>query len=111
MESLNIGCTPIEEPCAQVGQDDYARQAKLGCKALIGMFERLYPCPEGAQAYLYTKSNSHDFGTYYEVEVKFDEEDPAACDWAYLLEAILPERWDAQALDFLAQNGYRHFAD
>lgn len=110
METLNIGCTPIDEPCAQVGQEDYARQAKLGCRALMAQLERAYPCPEGANAWLFIKANPHDFGTYYEVEVKFDEEDSAACDWAYLIEASLPERWDAEAIKSLREQGYRHLS-
>jgi hypothetical protein len=110
MESLNIGCTPVDEPCAQVGQEDYAAQARMGCKALMGQLLRAFPCPEDAQAWMYVKANPHDFGTYYELEVKFDPECAVSSDWAYLLEASLPERWDAEACRVLEASGYRHLS-
>ena len=105
MDYLEIGCTPHDEPCAQVGQPDYAPQARVQCRALINQLERSFPCPCPDKAWLYVKSNPHDFGTYYEVAVKFDENDQQACDWAYLIEASLPERWDTEALKELAANG------
>lgn len=111
MDYLMIGATPCDEPCAQVGQEDYGQQSRLECKALIAQLERAYPYagPEGT-AWLYTKANPHDFGTYYEVAVKYDEECKQACDWAYLLEESLPERWDEQAREWLLANGYRHLS-
>ena len=110
MESLNIGCTPVDEPCAQVGQEDYAKQARMGCRALMAQLERAYPCPADANACLYIKSNAHDFGTYCEVEVEFDPECPISNDWAYLLEASLPEQWDEAAVKHLREQGYRHLS-
>lgn len=107
METLTIGCSPVDEPCAQVGQENYSRQARIECRAPINQLERTFPYtgPDGT-AWLFIKSNPHDFGTYYEVEVKFDPECEEACDWAYLLEASLPERWDSEALAELAANGF-----
>lgn len=106
METLTIGSVPYAEPCAQVGSEDYARRARAQCKAFIAQLERSFPCPCPDKAWLFIKSNPHDFGTYYEVEVKFDPECEEACDWAYLLEASLPERWDPEALAELAANGF-----
>lgn len=106
METLTIGSVPCDESCAQVGQENYAKQARIECRALINQLERTFPYtgPDGT-AWLFIKSNPHDFGTYYEVEVKYDTECEAACDWAFLLEASLPERWDEQALQELATHG------
>lgn len=101
METLTIGSVPYAEPCAQVGSEDYARRARAQCKAFIAQLERSFPCPCPDKAWLFIKSNPHDFGTYYEVEVKFDQRDAQAEDWAYMLEAGAPEYWDAQAREEL----------
>lgn len=81
---LEIGSTPADEDCAQVGQPDYAEKARAECKRFIEQIERHYPSPE--LGYLKIKSNRHDFGTYYEVVAVYDNEDEASTQWAYAIE-------------------------
>lgn len=97
METLEIGATPYEEDCYQVGTDNYAEKARIQCGAFIAQLKRLFgEPPEGAR--LYVKSNPHDFGSYYEVAVKFDENNEAAVTWAYNVEGNCPPKWDTEAL-------------
>ena len=61
------------------------------------MLERLYPVPAGCQATLVIKPFPHDFGSYREVCVRYDDTDPAAADYALALESDTPAEWDAIA--------------
>lgn len=106
MDILEIGCSPASEPCVSVGQEDYPKQARIQCMALRNQLLRSFPTPAGVTAWLSTKGNAHDFGTYYEVAVHYDDESEAATDYAFLLEASLPEFWDAEAVKELREQGY-----
>lgn len=101
MLKMTIGSVPFGEPCAQVGQPDYAERAKLECVALMRQIARTHPPPPGGA--LVVEGHPHDFGTYYEVSVRFE---PEAQDWAFLVEANTPEFWDADSLRHLGDQGY-----
>jgi hypothetical protein len=89
---LEIGPTPCDEPCAQVGQEDYHERARPECVRFIKAIRAVVGVePEGAA--LVVKSNPHDFGSYLEVAVRFDEDDEAACNYAYKVEAEAPATW------------------
>ena len=91
-EYLEIGATPCEEDCAQVGSDDYHVRARGECRRFIEAIRQVCGAePEGAA--LVIKSNPHDFGSYLEVAVRFDDEDEAACAYAYKVEAEAPSTW------------------
>jgi hypothetical protein len=85
MNYLNIGSAPYDEPCAQVGDPDYNQKARAECKRFIEQIGRHYPEP--ANGYLAIKGFSHDFGQYFEVVARFDEDDEAAANWAYAIES------------------------
>lgn len=108
-EQIQLGVVPIDEPCAQVGTPDYASRARLECAVFKDQILRTYPLPIAAagRAGLRFTANPHDFGTYYELAVEFDPECPAAVDWAFLIDAGMPERWDAESLAVLCDAGYR----
>ncbi len=93
-DSLTIGSCPTSEPCVQVGRDNnYGRAQREECRAFIEALRRLYgEEPEGAR--LRVASHPHDFGTYYEVECKFDPDVKLAVEYAFKLEAESPETWD-----------------
>ena len=102
---MDLGSAPCDEPCAQVGEDDYTAKAKDECRRYIDLLVAIHgEPPTGAR--LRMKGNPHDFGTYYSVVVDFDDEDDTASDYAYLLEGNLPATWyDGQntcaAIEFL----------
>ncbi len=89
---LTLGPTPHDEDCAQVGQPDYREKAIPECKRYIRLLrEKFGDEPEGAS--LNVKSFPHDFGTYFEVIVWFDQAHPLSIDYAFRLEANGPATW------------------
>jgi hypothetical protein len=98
---MELAPTPIEEPCEQLGPKYRPERARAECKAFIAQLKRVFGEPP-VGASLFVKSNPHDFGTYLEVAVRFDDEDPAAVDYAFKLEGNLPEAWEDEARAELA---------
>ena len=88
MEYLNIGSTPNEEDCAQVGSTYYYyyyyERARKECRAYMEQIRKHYPEPDNG--YLKVKGFLHDFGTYYEVVAYYDPEDSTASRWAFDIE-------------------------
>ena len=95
-ETLEIGSSPCNEECAQVGQDGYSLRAAKECQAFKNQLIRVFgEPPEGAR--LKIKGSSHDFGTYYEVAVSFNVENEIAAEYAFKLEGEGPTEWDQEA--------------
>lgn len=94
IDSLYIGETPHDEECVPT-QDKlgYTKAQKEQCKAFIaGLRNILGQEPEGAK--LFVKSNSHDFGNYYSVECKFDDNFPKSIEYAYNCESFEASTWE-----------------
>lgn len=93
-EYMEIGPTPANEECLQLGADNYTSDgARAECHRFIRTIKvKLGEPPEGAS--LVVRSNRHDFGTYYEVAVKYDEAKEAAIDYAFKVESEAPTEWD-----------------
>ena len=99
-ESFSLGPTPCGESCEQLGPDYNPVKARQECRAFIAQLIRLHGEPPfGAR--LRGSSNPHDFGSYLEVEVVFDDDEPDAAAYAYKLEAKTPEGWDHAAIEEL----------
>ena len=97
---LTIASAPVDEPCAQVGSDNYDQQSRKECRVFKNQLRRLFgPEPEGAV--LKIKSFPHDFGSYREVVCEFDDNYPESVEYAFKLEAETPENWDEQAKEEL----------
>lgn len=105
---IHLGCTPTDEPCAQVGSEGYENLARLECCVLREQILRTFPLPLEAagRAGLRVASNPHDFGTYLDLVVEFDPQCQAAVDWAFLLDMGMPQFWDNEALATLCDAGY-----
>lgn len=106
MDELYLGPTPTDEECAQVGTDDYQDRARKECRAYRNQLLRMFGQPkEGCKFWI--KANPHEFGTYYEVVIQFDERSEEAIDFALNVEGNLPYRWDKEAIEELnAVNGH-----
>jgi hypothetical protein len=90
---LNIGSTPCNEDCAQVGAHDYTERAVPECRRFIEVIRaKLGPEPEGAR--LAVKAFPHDFGTYHEVICYFEDSNPVAVEYAFKCESEAPATWD-----------------
>ena len=104
-ETLDIGPTPSGEDCVQVGSDQYRELNPMEIKAFANQCTRMFPnIPPGAR-YVRT-SNPHDFGTYHELGIKYQEDDEAAMSYAFNVENNAPEYWDDQAKSELSPQGY-----
>jgi hypothetical protein len=101
-DHISLGATPGDETCAQVGSPDYAARARAEGRAYVNQLVRKFgPPPEGAS--LRQKGFPHDYGTYYEVVVSFDDALPEAVAYAFKVEGDLPGHWDRAAKDELLQ--------
>ena len=96
-DEMVIGSSPINEDCAQVGSPDYFEKAQKECKAFLKQLVRVFGEPP-EKAKLKVKGFSHDFGTYYEVVVDYNDEVEKEVDYAFLLEGEMLENWDKIAL-------------
>jgi hypothetical protein len=92
---IDIGSTPANEECAQVGSDNYYEKARKECATFIGQIRREFG-PEPGSARLGIKGNPHDFGTYYEVVCYYDDNDETGMDYAFKCESSAPD-WDAES--------------
>ena len=104
---LDLSPTPVNEPCAMVeSTGEYLPRMRAECKAFAHQLERAFPQAIEAGCSFRVKSNPHEFGSYLEVQVRFDDEDEAQTEWAFMIENDLPEAWDDQARAELAEAGY-----
>lgn len=91
--TLEIGPTPAEEPCAQVGEPMYEERAVPECERFIKLLRKTFGRePEGA--HLRVKGNNHDYGQYFECVVVYDDEKPEAVEYAFKVESEAPVKWD-----------------
>jgi hypothetical protein len=104
---LDLSPTPVGEPCALVEPTgDYLQRMKAECRAFAHQLERTFPQAIEAGCSFRIKSNPHDFGSYLEVQVRFDDDDEHQTHWAFMIENELPETWDDQARAELAAADY-----
>jgi hypothetical protein len=99
---LNIGSSPPDEDCAQMGSPGYHEKAREECTRYIELLRQV--CgkePRGAR--LAVKGFQHDAGpmgmdidTYHEVVCHYDDDIPVSVDYAYHLESHGPQSWDGR---------------
>lgn len=87
-EYLEIGPAPADEPCVQVGEDDYMSRSRAESRKFAALIERAYP---GACAVV--RANRHDYGTYYEVNVAYDDDDEDQTYQAFHIADTVPATW------------------
>lgn len=96
-ELMNISCVPAEEECQGVGTPTYDPvMARKECEAFRNQLRRMFGEPPGS-ARLVIKSFPHDFGSYSEVCVSYDDQSEEETDYAFKLEAEMPGKWDDEA--------------
>lgn len=93
-----LGPCPSDEQAAQSCDDNFHEANKAECRAFITAIKRV--CgepPEGAV--LKIKSSSHDFGSYREVVVEFDDNDQAAAEYAMKCDKDAPTEWSQAGME------------
>lgn len=103
---MDLELTPYDEDCAQVGDDNYQKLARLEYSAMYGQLLRMFGTPLNSTR-ITCASNQHDFGTYYSLRVLFDTSDPISMEYAYKVEGDWPAKWDAMAIEELKHNNYK----
>jgi hypothetical protein len=93
IDFLYIAGNPADEPCVSVTPDAlYGDAMKMECKLFMEAIRRkLGPEPAGCQ--LRMKRESHDFGDYYEVICRYDDQNDEAIAYAYKAESESPATW------------------
>jgi hypothetical protein len=95
LETLEIGCSPHDEPCVQVISDvPYIEEMREECRRFKLFLLKLFGEPPG-DAYLKIVTYPHDFGSYCEVAVRYNPESEKESQYAYFLEANVPDKWDS----------------
>lgn len=105
---ITIGPTPLAEPCSQMGKSYYKEFSIMEIKAFINQCKRTVS-KEFNMNYLpkiSSKTFTHDFGSYQEVVVYYDNNNEKQVEQAYWLEAHTDEFWDDEALQELRSYNY-----
>jgi hypothetical protein len=103
---LDLSPVPIDEPCAQVGPDDYMPRMRAECRAFVNQLGRAFPDALAAGVGFRIKSSPYDAGTYLSVEACFNDDDESQTEWAYTIECELPRFWDDEARAELTAKGF-----
>ena len=97
-EYIELGPTPSGEDCEQLGPNYNPRRAAIECSVFVNQLSRVFP-----DNVFGVKRFRHDFGTYMEVVVYYDDSVESQVDSAYNVESNTPEYWDDIARDQLAK--------
>lgn len=92
-EILWLGPVPAEEQCSQLGEPDYARDAKVECRAFADAIRKV--CgrePDGAR--LVIEPQEVDAGTYFELALVYDGDDAWASAYAAKVDSEAPTTWE-----------------
>ena len=93
---ITLRPVPAAESPAQVGDSGYAEIAFLQCRRYIAVLRReIGPEPDGAR--LRVRRSGIDVDPYIDVVVEYDDQKPAAVDYAHRCERDAPIRWEAEA--------------
>lgn len=101
-QQIELGSSPCDEPCFQVGDENYEHNARMECGVYVDLLRRSYREAHGGDDVpvglrLRVKGNPHDFGTYYEVVASFDDSDVEAVTAAFWFDENAPRTWDDEA--------------
>ena len=96
--------TPCDEPCAQLGSEDYMKNARLEARVYIGQLKRAFGSnPQGS--FFKMAGCPHDFGLYLDIRFYYDDENQSHVKYAVDIE-LGCDKWDTKALQELAENNY-----
>lgn len=103
---FELGTTvPHEEACSQVGTPNYSELGLMEARVLISQLRRIHG-PEPTATRIRTIRCQHDFGTYHDVAVEYDDDSTESVDYMLKIESGIPDSWDEQAREELSTQGY-----
>jgi len=99
---MELGSSPSSEDCVQVEPSgEYLVPMKEELRRYKTMLENKFPVPENVQAWFSVKFFPHDFGSYGEVCINYDDDDTASADFAYFVEEHSPNAWqDTNVIEY-----------
>lgn len=99
LDYLNLGSTPSDEDCAQVGGPDYQNIANKELDAYKAQLERMFPGLETHKRMEFKKMwFPHDFGSYGEIVITYDDDNELEAATAIEIEWNTPTNWDQEAI-------------
>jgi len=100
---INLSGTPAGEECVQVSDKvEYMPAMRAECNRYLDMLRKRFPNCDRVELKIH--SNPHDFGSYLDIRVIYDDNDDIAQQQAYFIENNEPEKWkDAEVLTFVAE--------
>jgi hypothetical protein len=91
---FSLGPVPTDESCQQVGMPSYnSTIARQECQIYIRQLKRQFSNAPSGVSFEITE-NPHDFGTYLDVVIRFNENVKAEMKYALIVENNLPALWD-----------------
>lgn len=90
---IDLGPTPCDEDCAQVGSPTYKQDSNKETWRYLNGLLKFFGEPPG-EAFFYIKSNPHDFGSYSSVVIYFHPDNKEELDFAIKVEQNLPATWE-----------------
>ena len=104
-DTYEMDMTPYDEPCAQVGSPNYAKNVKLEYAAMKAQIMRVCGAPPPGVNFK-AVACPHDFGTYHQFGIVYDDDDEVGSEYMSKVENEWPANWDSEAQMFLQSNGY-----
>jgi len=102
---INLGPTPCDEACAQVGDLDYHEKNRIEGRRYIRLLKKIFPEAETKGIRFGRKGFDHDFGSYYEIVAYFDHDNDEAMEFASEIESLLPANWEEEK-PFVVEDGF-----
>lgn len=104
-QDYDFDTVPYDEPCAQVGEENYHKDSRTESRAMMNQLIRMFGMPPDG-SYLTLKSNPHDFGDYLSIRYVWDDDRREHVAYFNKLEAGWPDVWDREAKEELKKAGY-----
>jgi hypothetical protein len=102
LDYLNLGPTPTNEDCAQVGSPDFEKRANRQLDAYKAQLERMFPGLKTHKSMEFKKMwFPHDFGSYGEIVIVYDADNELEAATAIEIEWNTPTHWDQEAIEEL----------
>jgi hypothetical protein len=104
---LDLSPVPIDEPCAQVGPDDYMPQNEGRVPGFCqSAWPDLSPMPWPLVLAFALSPTLTMPELTYQSKACFNDDDESQTEWAYTIEGELPSLWDDEARAELTAKGF-----
>ena len=96
---------PHDEPCVQIGEENYSKWSRLEANTLIDQLTRQLGEPPSS-TYFKVISCPHDFGVYYDIALVSNDSVEESGEYMLKVESEMPSNWDEECRKKLKEAGY-----